>query len=260
MLPTLSLRMLYPLALTEGEGMGMAYEYFVRRRLLRKWLGSRPHPQRLLIAGLPEKYGFSLDFFLMAQEWSAELVVVDERPQRLEKCRKAVAAAQRQGYFHNLDPVYLPVSDLVHLPELTQSFDLALCGELIQRIPPEWFPRYWSTVWECARAVAFFAPNADNPAHATYSHLHGVYLNDMKTVEFLAQNAQVEIGYMDMPPFPPGVTRSAAQREDVLTGQYNAFWVWLLEWYARLEPHFSARWSRGRAHTVYALAHHTAPK
>lgn len=254
MLPTLSLRMLYPLALTEGEGMGTAYEYFVRRRLLAQWLKARPRPQRLLIAGLPEKYGFSLDFFLMAQEWAAELVVVDERPQRLEKCRKAVAAAQRQGYFHNLDPHYLPVSDLVHLPELTGSFDLAFCAELVQRIPPEWFPRYWRAIWERATSAALFAPNANNTSHVSYSRLHGVYLDDMKTIALMAPEATVRIGYLDTPPFPPGVSRTLEQREHALTGQFNAVSVRLLEWYARLEPSFSKRWSRGRAHTVYTLA------
>ncbi|MBK9050196.1 MAG: hypothetical protein IPL78_04505 [Chloroflexi bacterium] len=105
MLPNLALKQLYPLALIEGEGLGMAYEYFVRRRLLRGWLNTRPRPRRLLIAGLPERYGFSLDFFLMAQEWSAELVVVDERPQRLEKmptggCGRATSRLLSQPHAH----------------------------------------------------------------------------------------------------------------------------------------------------------------
>ncbi len=237
----------------------MAYEYYVRRRLLAQWLKTRPQPQRLLIAGLPERYGFALDFFLLAQEWSAELVVVDERPQRLQKCQKAVAAAQRQGYFHNLEPHYLPVRDLVHLHELTSTFDLALCAEVWQRIPSAWVPRYWLNVWDRARAIAVFAPNGDNPAHQAYSHLPGVYLNDMHTIALMANDPQVRLGYLDVAPFPPGMSRSSLQRERSLMGRLNTLGVRLLEVYARLEVHFSLRWSRGRAHTVYALTTHSAP-
>jgi len=259
MLPHLALKMLYPLALTEGEGLGMAYEYFVRRRLMAGWLKTRPQPRRLLIAGLPERHGFSLDFFLMAQEWSAELVVVDERPQRLEKCQKVVAAAQRQGYFHNLNPTYLPVSDLIHLRELNQTFDLALCAEVLQRIPADWVSRYWRTLWERANAIALFAPNASNPAHLTYNRLPGLYLDDMRTIALMAHEEQVRIGYLDMPPFPPGMSRSQAQRERSLSGPWNMTTVSLLEMVGRLEPFFWSRWHRGRAHTVYALAVHHQP-
>lgn len=259
MLPNLALKQLYPLALIEGEGLGMAYEYFVRRRLLRGWLNTRPRPRRLLIAGLPERYGFSLDFFLMAQEWSAELVVVDERPQRLEKCQRVVAAAQRQGYFHNLTPTYLPVGDLIHLSELSGAFDLALCTEVLQRIPPDWVSRYWRTLWERANAIALFAPNASNPSQLTYNRLPGLYLDDMRTIALMARDNEVRIGYMDMFFFPPGVSRSPDQRERALSSKWNGVSTWLLEMGGRLEPNWGHRWLRGRAHSVYALAAHHLP-
>jgi hypothetical protein len=246
--------MLHTLTLIEGEGLGMAYEYFVRRRLLLNWYQPQPRPQRLLIAGLPEKHGFAFDFFLLAQEWSAELVVADERPQRLEKCQRLVAAAQHQGYFHNLTPTYLPVTDLIHLPELQQTFDLALSAELLQRIPSEWVPRYWRTLCQRAKAIALFAPNADNPAHQLYSHIPGLYLDDMRTIALMAHKSEVRIGYLDVPPFPPGIGRPSSSHEQAAAGLFDNLGIWLLELYARLEPYFSQRWNRGRAHTVYALA------
>lgn len=252
--PPTALQLLHTLTLIEGEGLGMAYEYFVRRRLLLNWYRARPHPQRLLIAGLPEKHGFAFDFFLLAQEWTAELVIVDERPHRLAKCQRLVAAAQHQGYFHNLTPTYLPVTDLIHLPELQQTFDLALSAELLQRIPSEWVPRFWHTLCQRTKAIGLFAPNADNPAHQLYSHLPGLYLDDMHTIALMAHESQVRVGYLDIPPFPPGVSRSPDQREQAAAGLFNQLSIWLLELYARLEPYFGRRWSRGRAHTVYALA------
>ena len=67
-----SIKSLYPLALAEGEGVGTAYEYFAKRLHLARWLKGTKPPQHILIAGLPEKYGASLDFMLLASEVEAE--------------------------------------------------------------------------------------------------------------------------------------------------------------------------------------------
>jgi len=97
-LPRRSISSLYPLALAEGEGLGTAYEYYAKRLVLAQWLAGLPLPRRLLIAGLPEKYGSSLDFFLLAQDLAAtEVVVIEDRPAALEKCRQSLAAAQPLG-------------------------------------------------------------------------------------------------------------------------------------------------------------------
>ncbi len=66
MLPTHSIKALYALALAEGEGMGTAYEYYAKRLILGRWLAERPRPASILIAGLPQKYGASLDLLLLA--------------------------------------------------------------------------------------------------------------------------------------------------------------------------------------------------
>ncbi|MCZ7673579.1 MAG: hypothetical protein M5U34_43910 [Chloroflexi bacterium] len=63
-----------------------------------------PHPH-LLIAGLPEKYGSSLDFLLLAEELGAEVTVVDERPFALEKLRQGLAAAQDEGWLTAVSPI-----------------------------------------------------------------------------------------------------------------------------------------------------------
>ncbi|MGB9485744.1 MAG: hypothetical protein WCD04_06500, partial [Terriglobia bacterium] len=98
MLPLRSINSLYPLALAEGEGIGTAYEYYAKRLVLARWLASLRPPRRLLIAGLPEKYGSSLDFFLLAQDLAVtEVVVIEDRPWALEKCRRSLAAAQAIG-------------------------------------------------------------------------------------------------------------------------------------------------------------------
>src|ERR1700752_4107471 len=100
-----SIKSLYPLALAEGEGIGTAYEYYAKRRALARWLPKLGRPRKILIAGLPEKYGSSLDFFLVAQDISAgKVVVVDDRPHALDKLRHSLAEAKAAGELTSIYP------------------------------------------------------------------------------------------------------------------------------------------------------------
>ena len=61
------IKSLYAINLVEGEGLGTAYEYYAKFRKLENFINSIKKPKRILIAGLPEKYGLSMDFFLLGQ-------------------------------------------------------------------------------------------------------------------------------------------------------------------------------------------------
>jgi len=135
MLPLRSINSLYPLALAEGEGLGTAYEYYAKRLVLARWLASQRPPRRLLIAGLPEKYGSSLDFFLLAQDLAVtEVVVIEDRPWALEKCRQSLAAAQAIGELTGIRPQYVPVTEMGLTDGLTGEFDMCLGSEVLQRL------------------------------------------------------------------------------------------------------------------------------
>ncbi len=73
----------YPIAMAEKEGAGTAYEYYVKARLLRQVIPAASPPRRILVAGLPEKYGFSMDFAILACSLNAEILFLDERAERL---------------------------------------------------------------------------------------------------------------------------------------------------------------------------------
>src|SRR2546425_1279534 len=108
MLPFRSIKSLYPLALAEGEGVGTAYEYFAKRLVLRRWLANCQTVRRVLIAGLPEKYGSSLDFLLVAEELAAaEVVIIDDRQAFLDKARRSVQVAQASGELNRLECRYV---------------------------------------------------------------------------------------------------------------------------------------------------------
>src|SRR5690349_7430405 len=168
MLPHRSIRALYPLALAEEEGVGTAYEYYAKRRMLERWLASLGRPRRMLIAGLPEKYGCSLDFVQIAQDVSInELLVIDDRAQALEKAQSSLAKAQADGALNGIRPKFLRVNDLSKIHELGDNFDLCLGSEVLQRMDHESRARYVQGLCRCARAVGLFVPNGDNRNHTT---------------------------------------------------------------------------------------------
>lgn len=255
MLRTLSIKSLYALALAEGEGVGTAYEYFAKRLVLRRWLAGRQRPSRILIAGLPEKYGSSLDFLQLAQELGAEVTVVDERPSVLEKLQNSLAAAQKEGWLTAVAPQTIAVDTMTDLSAAVGPFDLVISSEVLQRLNPDERVGYVKQVWGMGTAVALFAPNGDNPAHTTISGLSGLRLDELKTLVSPPHPLTPSplLGYIDMPPFPPGITRSDDQREQATSGKLEAIAMWGLGYYAHAERFLPPSIRRSQSHIVYAL-------
>ncbi|MEZ4643905.1 MAG: hypothetical protein R3E31_14430 [Chloroflexota bacterium] len=255
MLTKLSIKSLYALALAEGEGVGTAYEYFAKRLVLGPWLATMTRPQSLLIAGLPEKYGASLDFLQVAAELETAVTIADDRPAALEKVQKAVTAVQADGWLRNLSLRLVHVHSMAAMAELDGPFDLAFSSEVVQRLADR--AAYAQRVQTLAAHAALFTPNADNPAHTNLSGLSGLRRNQLATLlrPAYAVSAQkpYRFGYIDMPPFPPGMTRSDEQREQATTGAMEAFAMWGLAYYARAERLFPVAWRQRQSHIVYAL-------
>jgi hypothetical protein len=253
MLPNYSIKDLYPLALAEGEGIGTAYEYYAKRRALSRWLTKLRRPRRMLIAGLPEKYGSSLDFLQIAQDLSIEdLVIVDDRQEALEKLRLGLAAAQAEGVLPAIRPEYTHVSEMARLNDLRRDFDLCLGSEVLQRMNNGSRILYIKQLCEIAPAIALFVPNGGNRSHTTLSGLSGLELSDLRAMA-KEHGSVVDSGYVDMPPFPPGLTRSADQRAKASTGHLEALAMAGLGYYACLEQAFPAGWRRTHAHIIYGF-------
>ena len=249
MLKTLTIKELYVPALAEGEGVGTAYEYFAKRLVLARWLKNKPKPVHVLIAGLPEKYGSSLDFLQLVQEFGAAVTIVDERPSALQKVQNSLAAAQKEGWLTAVSSQLVSTSHLADLSPIDETFDLCLGSEGLQRLEPDDRPDYVRHVRRLASRAALFAPNGDNMAHTNISGLAGVTLGEMQQLV----GVQAKTGYMDMPPFPPGITRSEDQREQATSGTMEAIAMWGLGYYARLEHFLPTAVRRKQSHIVYAL-------
>lgn len=257
MLSNIPIKKLYVLALAEGEGVGTAYEYYAKRLLLSSWLANFEPPSRILVAGLPQKYGASLDFLLLAAELDAGLTIVDERPAAITRCEAALTSVQKMGQLADLNPRFLLTQDVTTLPELNDTFDLALSSEVLQRLPEMNRLPYMWTILDFSAKFALFTPNGDNPAHTNLSGLAGLRLEDLEHLSELAARgsplANHRFGYIDMPPFPPGITRTEDQREQASTGTGEAFAMWGLAYYARMERWLPKRWRLRKSHIVYAF-------
>lgn len=249
MLDSVSIKSLYVPALAEGEGVGTAYEYFAKRLVLNRWLARLPNrPVSVLIAGCPEKYGSSLDFVLLAAELGAALTVVDEREEALEKARLSLAASQTEGWLPGFTAAYQAVP-LTALQSLNRSFDLVLSSEVLQRLSTDERERYVDGLVAVGTAVALFAPNSDNPAHINLSGLKGLTQSELQTLV-----PGWHTGYIDMPPFPPGMVRSDEQREQATSGFAEALAMWGLGYYARLEGFIPPTIRQQQSHIVYAFS------
>jgi len=256
-----SIKTLYPFALAEGEGVGTAYEYFTKRLLLSRWLKRQERPQRIFVAGLPEKYGTSLDFLLLASEMEASITLADDRPEALAKAEDALSQAQNDGLLNNLEPEYCLVDSADLLAEVEGRFDLALSSETLQRIAKGDRKQYICRLLQLSRQVAIFTPNNDNPAHTNLSGLAGLRLDELEAVVEQAlllairhePRVSPQTGYIDMPPFPPGITRTDDQREHATSGKGEAIAMWGLGYYAHLEGWLPLSLRRSKSHIVYAL-------
>ena len=263
-----SIKSLYTPALAEGEGVGTAYEYFAKRLVLRPWLKRLPPVKRMLIAGLPEKYGSSLDFLLLAQDLGAAAVIVDDRPEAIEKLQNSLSAAQAQNWLTGCQPETRVVADMAVLAEVDAPFDLVISSEVLQRLTESDRQAYVDRVLDLGTAVAFFCPNADNPAHTNLSGLHGLHLNELQSLVTTSTSSVQALspkqptvahpvtlsGYIDMPPFPPGIVRDEDQRAQASSGRMEALAMWGLGYYARLEKVIPASVRRRQSHIVYVLA------
>lgn len=256
MLNEFSVKDLYPLALAEGEGMGTAYEYYVKRMALGRFLAGLPRPGKILIAGLPQKYGASLDFLLLASELGAEITIVDERRQAIERVRDSLGALDKIAGAPTIRPPALQiVADLDSLASIDATFDMAVSSEVLQRLSPQGRERYVHRLSRLAASLALFCPNADNEAHNSRSGLAGLSLSEIGNLLRGCWNTagEFQTAYIDMPPFPPGITRTAEQREEATSGNFEALVMWGLQRYAHWEQYMPIAIRRRQAHIVYAL-------
>jgi hypothetical protein len=252
-----SIKSLYTVNLLEGEGVGTAYEYYVKLRKLKKFIDSIERPKTILIAGLPEKYGLSMDFILLGQMFQAETVVIDERPQVLKRAQKVFQILLSNNSFCHRNVLFLKADQIAEFNDKNlkeRKIDLALSSEVYQRLDGAQ-KTYFSNLWKLSKNFAIFAPNRANSSHAELSGLKSVYLDDLLKycLEVHPQTSLYDYGYLDLPPFPPGLCRSQEKREQASGSRLEAFLMKGLELYSLCEKIIPDIFKAKVAHIAYVI-------
>ena len=247
----LSFRNAYKLALAEGEGLGTAYEYVVKQRIIKKAINKLGFPKNVLIAGLPEKYGFSLDFIYFFDAIGARLVIVDEREKKLDEFNNILYWLKSQELFVNCKLSTLRL-DIINLHNLNKVFDFAISCEVIQRLNKTDRIIYLKNLYSLAKNLILFAPNAKNVAHAKISKLNTLYLNEIVNLCSKVNYMPVDYGYIDTPPFPPGLkwSNSRSKKRKVNSIILKVLFKFLNTW-AIMEKYIPKIILKNRSHMIY---------
>lgn len=211
----------YEYALAEGEGLGTAYEYYVKRKLMDR-LVSKEKICTLLVYGLPEKYGLSVDFFLYGQ---MNKINVDLYEKNKEKIKELFSILQKYN---------IPKPNLVS--RISKSYDLVLSSEVLQQFSNEERKSVINTLKKSSKRMILFMPNGYNKSHLKISGLKGIEPS-------IKNKIGLGFSFLDMPPFPPGIKKKKRVTSTTFIG--------VLQIYADLEKYFPKFIKRRVAHIVY---------
>ena len=256
MLASLSLQALYPYAVADGGGVGLAYSYYTKRLLLSPWLDGlrnrpkRSHALRVLIAGLPEKMGSSLDLLLIAQELGVMPLIVDDRPAALDKLNQAVATGKRLGILQDSRFKGLIVNDMGVIWEAATDFDVVLSSGVLQRLDSDTQTAYLKHLQQIATDIAIFAPNQTNLQHLAQHEINGIALT---TLQDAFKTGKRQFGYTAAAPFATTVSLSQLFDKRRVSDRLRTLFFAGLQtsaWLERLSPN-ERRAARSRL--VYTL-------
>jgi hypothetical protein len=206
--------------LAEGQGYGTAYEYLVKLRLLERFTRGK-RIKTVLIYGLPEKYGLSLDFFYFCQKKGYKAYLLGEKS-RTERLNQALDRLEMQRPRE---------ANLKH-------YDLILSSEYIQNLSNDVRKACAEKIKKMTGNAIIFVPNRENKAHAKYTGLSG-----LKAEGLAGLFNSDTFGWIDAPFFPPGIKLKQARN--------SRFLLWLLVAWSWAEWLLPMR--RKLSHICYAI-------
>lgn len=205
------LKKFYRLAVAEGEGLGTAYEYASKYRILKPYLNNKS----VLIHGLPEKYGFSLDFLYLFDTLSCEVHVYDERKEKTAVYHELVKRLSKNGIIRTEPKI---------VDKIKKQYDIILSSEVIQRLDGKKLEEYFTIIKACSKKAVVFFPNGNNKAHCVFTKLRSI--KPERVLGFFSEGAKA--GFVDMPPFPPGLRVKSSQTRHNLRLLIPLLGLWLL--------------------------------
>jgi len=248
----------YPLNLLEEEGLGTTYECLAKMHYFKTWF-SKSRNKTILVAGLPGKYGFSLDLILATYYLGATKInILDHRKNRLEKLKAIIANPTFPNDLKLKTNLYFTKQKNIQSPKYLNKFktiDLICNSEVVQNWPSTKLKSWFTQL--SAKQIISFIPNGDNQSHMTTSHLKSIKLNRLKSFITTIPASNLKIGYLDMPPFPPGIKRTSKQKKQlsdskiILMSINYIFKLWLMVGELTiLKPYL-----RKHAHLIFLTIH-----
>jgi len=236
-------KFLLDLSLAEREGIGMWYEYLAKLRVY-----PVERDIKILVFGLPEKYGIGIDNLLFLVR-GGSLTVIDHRPQVLADFEKITKNFLRE----DVNLKILNVKNFTKTEFTDNSFDLVCSSEVLQQ-----FTNHIEIVQEMIRVskrhIVFFVSNKTCYAHPKFSGLNSYSLKEIKNQ--LKKMRQIQIkkaGYADIPPWPSGinVTQNEKTREGFLINLVKNIFIFITPTLVRLEIFYPFPLRRWLAHFIY---------
>lgn len=236
--------------IAEKEGLGTLYEYISKLRVYNALVSKKF--KKVLLLGLPEKYGSSLAVLIFFP--SAKFTVVDPRKERL------VDFEDFTKHIISNVSVKLVKSDIVDYCA-KKNFDLIINTEVIQQFRGKELIKLVSTIYRLASGyVVLFIPNRDCYAHPKISGLQAYSLEYFEN--YIKQNSNFEIiskGYVDIPPWPAGfiLPNGKANRFSGLFTEVFRFiriaLVFPIPFLVILERFYPVYFKKRQAHMIYLI-------
>ncbi len=233
----------YDVALEEGEGMGTAYEYIAKKRILKNFLKNKKI-ETILVYGIPEKYGTSMDFFFFSK-FNNKKVYFYETDKKLLKKLKFVREKLNERGFSTKE-----LKIIKRIPK-NKKYDLILSCEVFQRLNKKERENYLKNIKLHGKYAVIFVPNKYNKAHDKISHLNTLSFEDIN--EELINAKLIEKGFVDFPPFPPGIKVSHApnKKRKKIKGIKKIILLLLLNFWVRIEKYL--QFHKQGYHMIYKI-------
>lgn len=191
----------YDIAFLEDEGLGTAYEYYVKRKFLERIIKMTGDPKKICIFGLPQKFGLSMDFCLLASDYKSDVTVIEERDISLNRFEEVLNVLKKNKIISDIN--LTKNNDLKDKNE----YDLLLNTEVMHKYSDDEIKKIIEKTADSAKITIYFIPNPDNVNRIKSSNSQNLKFNEL--IKDLKDKYEIiEYGYMDMPPFPSGVKMS----------------------------------------------------
>lgn len=212
---------LYKIATLENEGWGTAYEYRAKLPFLDK-LFEKTDIKKVMILGLPEKYGYSMDFVLYTYFNKIEnIIVFDDRQNKIDNFSKMLTEV---GVHFGITP-NVKVQKVHSWSEIkNEQVDVILSCEVLQRLDDQSKDSYIKYILNNTKKYLIFVPNGKNRAHEGISELKTLYVDIL--VELFKETKIIEFGYIDCPPHPPGI--SFKNKKSSIKNKWKGFIIYML--------------------------------